>query len=198
MFANWLNYPNWLRNRGLIIWSLFYLIFSHQTNNLFWSLTSITAVPRYNYSIPSRYTSLLLMPIPSCTTSFVKLLPCRRSPRRMNFFNECDSVVSPVKPSDVWHPSSPLCLNHSWWTIWACRTVSGTPSLNRLSRFELPLVIKNDFASELNQFLATFYERQYKDLPSMTYLYVPKDAANKTVEEIIQDKALVARFEGAG
>ena len=198
MFANWLNYPNWLKNLGLISWSLFYLTFSCRINNLFWSLTSINAVPRYNYSIPFRYTSLLLTPISSCTTSFVKLLPYRRSPRSMNFFNEFDLAVSTLKPSDVWQPSSPLCLGHSWWIIWMCRTVSDTPSLNRLSGFELPLVIKNDFASELNQFLATFYQLQYKDLSSMTYLYVPKDAMNKTVEELIQDKALLARFEGAG
>jgi hypothetical protein len=55
------------------------------------------------------------------------------------------------------------------------------------------LVIKNDFISELNQFLATLYEVQYK---SMTYLYIPKDGIDKTVEELIKDKALVARFEG--
>jgi len=58
------------------------------------------------------------------------------------------------------------------------------------------LVIKNDFASELNQFLATFYEIQYKDILSMTYLFVPKDGIDKTVEELVKDKELIIRFEG--
>jgi hypothetical protein len=57
-------------------------------------------------------------------------------------------------------------------------------------------VIKNDFASELNQFLATFYEIQYKDILSMTYLFVPKDGIDKTVEELVKDKELITRFEG--
>jgi hypothetical protein len=57
-------------------------------------------------------------------------------------------------------------------------------------------VIKNDFVSELNQFLATLYEVQYKDTSSMTYLYIPKDGVDKTVEELVKDKALVTRFEG--
>jgi len=58
------------------------------------------------------------------------------------------------------------------------------------------LVIKNDFASELNQFLSTFYEKQYKDILSMTYLFIPKDGVDKTVEELIKDKAIITRFEG--
>jgi hypothetical protein len=45
-------------------------------------------------------------------------------------------------------------------------------------------VIKNDFASELNQFLARFYEVQYKD---MTYLFIPKDVVDKTAEELVKD-----------
>jgi len=57
-------------------------------------------------------------------------------------------------------------------------------------------VIKNDFVSELNQFLATFYERQYKDILSMTYLFIPKDGLDKSVEELVKDKALITRFEG--
>jgi len=57
-------------------------------------------------------------------------------------------------------------------------------------------VIKNDFANELNQFLATFYEIQYKDILSMTYLFVPKDGIDKTVEELVKDKELITRFEG--
>ncbi len=57
-------------------------------------------------------------------------------------------------------------------------------------------MIKNDFASELNQFLATFYEIQYKDILSMTYLFVPKDGIDKTVEELVKDKELITRFEG--
>ncbi|CAF4217873.1 unnamed protein product [Rotaria sp. Silwood2] len=56
-------------------------------------------------------------------------------------------------------------------------------------------MIKNDFSSELNQFLATFYEMQYKKMSSMTYLFIPKDGIDKTIEELIKDKALVARFE---
>ncbi|CAF2418248.1 unnamed protein product [Rotaria sp. Silwood2] len=48
---------------------------------------------------------------------------------------------------------------------------------------------------ELNQFLATFYEMQYKKMSSMTYLFIPKDGIDKTIEELIKDKALVARFE---
>jgi hypothetical protein len=55
------------------------------------------------------------------------------------------------------------------------------------------LVIKNDFASELNQFLATFYDVQYSE---MTYLFLPKDGVDQTVEELVKDKELVARFEG--
>jgi dynein heavy chain len=54
-------------------------------------------------------------------------------------------------------------------------------------------VIKNDFAGELNQFLAAFYEVQYKE---MTYLFIPKDGVDKTVEELVKDKVLVTRFEG--
>jgi hypothetical protein len=54
-------------------------------------------------------------------------------------------------------------------------------------------VIKNDFASELNQFLATFYEIQYKDI---SYLFIPKEGVDKPPEELIKDKALVTRFEG--
>ncbi len=46
------------------------------------------------------------------------------------------------------------------------------------------IVIKNDFASELNQFLARFYEVQYKD---MTYLFIPKDVVDKTAEELVKD-----------
>ncbi len=57
-------------------------------------------------------------------------------------------------------------------------------------------MIKNDFASELNQFLATFYERQYKDILSMTYLFIPKDSVDKTIEELVKDKELITRFEG--
>ncbi len=57
-------------------------------------------------------------------------------------------------------------------------------------------MIKNDFISELNQFLATFYEIQYKDILSMTYLFIPKDSIDKTVEELVKDKELVTRFEG--
>ncbi|CAF1493626.1 unnamed protein product [Rotaria magnacalcarata] len=56
-------------------------------------------------------------------------------------------------------------------------------------------IIKNDFASELNQFLATFYEIQYKHITSRTYLFIPKDGADKTIEELLKDKALVTRFE---
>lgn len=58
-----------------------------------------------------------------------------------------------------------------------------------------PLVIKSDFASELNQFLAIFYDVQYQD---MTYLFISKDGVDKTAEELVQDKALVTRFEGRG
>ncbi len=54
-------------------------------------------------------------------------------------------------------------------------------------------MIKNDFAGELNQFLATFYEVQYKE---MTYLFIPKDGVDKTAEELVKDKVLVTRFEG--
>ena len=57
-------------------------------------------------------------------------------------------------------------------------------------------MVKNDFASDLNQFLATFYEFQYKDSSSITYLFIPKDGVDKTIEELIKDKALVTRFEG--
>ncbi|CAF0762898.1 unnamed protein product [Adineta steineri] len=56
-------------------------------------------------------------------------------------------------------------------------------------------MIKNDFVSELNQFLATFYERQYKDQSSMTYLFIPKDGLDKTIEELIKDKAFITRSE---
>ncbi|CAF4640561.1 unnamed protein product [Rotaria sp. Silwood1] len=56
-------------------------------------------------------------------------------------------------------------------------------------------MIKNDFANELNQFLATFYEIQYKNMLSMTYLFIPKDGVDKTIEELVKDKALVTRFE---
>ncbi len=65
-----------------------------------------------------------------------------------------------------------------------------------LDLLNFSLVIKNDFASELNQFLATFYEIQYKDILSMTYLFVPKDGIDKTVEELVKDKELITRFEG--
>lgn len=57
-------------------------------------------------------------------------------------------------------------------------------------------MIKNNFASELNQFLAIFYEIQYKDISSMTYLFIPKDGLDKPIEELIKDKELVTRFEG--
>ena len=57
-------------------------------------------------------------------------------------------------------------------------------------------MIKNDFANELNQFLSTFYEIQYKDSQSMTYLYIPKDSIDKPIEELIKNKELVKRFEG--
>ncbi|UJR33040.1 hypothetical protein I4U23_020499 [Adineta vaga] len=56
-------------------------------------------------------------------------------------------------------------------------------------------MIKNDYMSELNQFLAIFYERQYKDLSSSTYLFIPKDGLDRTVEELVQNKAMVTRFE---
>ena len=59
--------------------------------------------------------------------------------------------------------------------------------------FDFLLVIKNDFASELNQFLATFYDVQYRE---KTYLFIPKDSLDKTAEELVQDKELVTRFEG--
>lgn len=59
--------------------------------------------------------------------------------------------------------------------------------------FDSLLVIKNDFASELNQFLATFYDVQYQE---KTYLFIPKDSLDKTAEELVQDKELVTRFEG--
>jgi hypothetical protein len=61
---------------------------------------------------------------------------------------------------------------------------------------ECILVIKNDFASELNQCLATFYENQYRNQASMTYLYIPKECVDRTVDELVKDKALITRFEG--
>ena len=57
-------------------------------------------------------------------------------------------------------------------------------------------VIKNDFANEVNQFLATFYEIQYQDASSMTHLYIPKEGVDKSIEDLLQDKTLVTRFEG--
>jgi len=45
----------------------------------------------------------------------------------------------------------------------------------------------------LNQFLATFYDVQHQDI---TYLFIPKDGVDKTVEELLKDKVLVTRFEG--
>jgi hypothetical protein len=57
-------------------------------------------------------------------------------------------------------------------------------------------VIKNDFAAELNQFLATFYEIQYKDTSYITYLFIPKEGVEKSSEELAKDKALVTRYEG--
>lgn len=57
-------------------------------------------------------------------------------------------------------------------------------------------MIKNDFASELNQFLAIFYEIQYKEILSMTYLFIPKDGVDKPIEELVKNKELVIRFEG--
>ena len=60
--------------------------------------------------------------------------------------------------------------------------------------FDFLLVIKNDFTSELNQFLATFYEVQYQE---RTYLFIPKDSLDKTADELVKDKELVTRFEGS-
>ncbi|CAF4716798.1 unnamed protein product [Rotaria socialis] len=41
----------------------------------------------------------------------------------------------------------------------------------------------------------TFYEIQYKHITSRTYLFIPKDGVDKTIEELRKDKALVTRFE---
>ncbi|CAF0769681.1 unnamed protein product [Adineta ricciae] len=56
-------------------------------------------------------------------------------------------------------------------------------------------MIKNDFISVSNHFLATFYEKQYHDTSSMTYLYIPKDGLDRTVEVLIKDRMLITRFE---
>ena len=56
-------------------------------------------------------------------------------------------------------------------------------------------MVKNDFAAELNQFLAATYEIQYKKILSMTYLFIPKDGVDKSAEQLVTDKGLVTRFE---
>ena len=64
------------------------------------------------------------------------------------------------------------------------------------TRADSLLVIKNDFASAMDQFLATFDELRYKSEHSKTYLYVPKDSLSKSIDELIRDKAMVTRFDG--
>ncbi|CAF1052735.1 unnamed protein product [Didymodactylos carnosus] len=64
-----------------------------------------------------------------------------------------------------------------------------------ITAFILLLVIKNDFATELNSFLATLYEHQYKDSSYITYLFIPKEGVDKPSDELIKDKALITRFE---
>lgn len=58
------------------------------------------------------------------------------------------------------------------------------------------VVIRNDFANAMNQFLATFYEFQYKTEYSKTYLYIPKEILDKSIDELIKDKAIVTRLDG--
>jgi hypothetical protein len=76
------------------------------------------------------------------------------------------------------------------------KTVRDRCSIIHIGTIYVSLVIRNEFSSDINRFLATFYEVQHREQLAKPYLYIPKEIVKQSIDHLARDKPLIYRLEG--